>query len=71
MASEWTAAALGIAILVVHAIMQGDRRQHDEREDPETEGVRHVLKERVVGVVLIGLGSLLTATVRRSRARSY
>ena len=110
MASEWTAAALGVAVLAVHlgwfaassrqsevlsglggsitvlgilvaaqpyirkGVRQagreqagledarGDRQQPDaEHEEAEAAGVRHVLKERVVGVALIGLGSLLNA----------
>lgn len=38
------------------------RRQRDrEHEAAEAEGVRHVLKERVVGVALVGGGSILNA----------
>ena len=41
---------------------RGDRQHPDaEREDAEAAGVRHVLKERVVGVALIGAGSILNA----------
>ena len=110
MASEWTAAALGVFILAAHlkwffvsshqsevlsglggsvtvlGIMvaaqpyirkgvrqagreqagleeaRGDRQHPDAgHEDAEAAGVRHVLKERVVGVALIGVGSLLNA----------
>lgn len=108
LASEWTAAALGIAVLVLHVVWfvgsehQGDvftglggslaalgifvaaqpyirkgliqtareqvglpdteerSREVPSREDEaENEGVHHVLKERVIGVVLIAAGSLL------------
>ena len=110
MASEWTAAALGLVIVGLHIawflasarqsevlsglggsvtvlgilvaaqpyIRKGVRQagreqagleeargdcQHPdaEREDAEAAGVRHVLKERVVGVALIGAGSILNA----------
>ena len=41
---------------------RGDRQHPDaEGKDAEAAGVRHVLKERVIGVALIGIGSILNA----------
>ena len=41
---------------------RGDRQHPDaESKDAEAAGVRHVLKERVIGVALIGAGSILNA----------
>ena len=58
--------AFGYAVLVASLRPGSDKSacatsDHTKplREDPEAEGVRHVLKERVVGVLLIGAGSLL------------
>ena len=43
----------------LHPPGETQRQMHDEEEDAEAEGVRHVLQERVAGVILISLGSLL------------
>lgn len=41
---------------------RGDRQHPDaESKEAEAAGVRHVLKERVIGVALIGAGSVLNA----------
>ena len=106
MASEWTAAGIGIVSFVVHVlwfqeadhqaevlsgfggaltvlgilvaaqpyirkgVRQAGREQagltepmgdqkRPEDEPAEIEGIRHVIKERIVGVLLVAIGSLL------------
>lgn len=43
----------------LHPPGETQRQMHDEESDAEFEGVRHVVQERVAGVLLISLGSLL------------